>query len=990
MPGIFNDRSTELVFNSYLPGVSAPWIAVERTAEEMARSGTSKVSDMTYTPGIGWRLRSYMDAPGDKAYLSAASSGYLSIQSGAQVPDNYKEEDAFFKIPGSAYSSDVQASGSPMITAFVPAGVNEGDISLRLASDETSFPKPDSSDDQATMNRVFAFPGIDPWSDLLFEFQVPSSVISPRATFATFYFDAAPGVDNVGAKTPSLEGTGHYAGKLRGDGQCYVSERLENGDWKARFSFFWNHTPMSVIGELIGIRVCTRMWQDATGKYHGDKISIICFALGSVVPQAGSDLAGYVMGGLTTTRGGPVYNVPRVKDKTLAADYKTTVRIDLAQGCRAIFAVSKHVYVHTGYILDDYIPFEQAVNGTNKVFIYLNGVVPAGTSLAIAATDQDGHDLVVSSVVVYNTDFGQTAYASVTPTAQMHGIRVKVTGTANPDNALSPVLTRYEIDRSPEYQYTPSTLPTVTAPSRTTGAGGALIPAVPRTTINAVTITPQETDPGAENAVFEVWDLTGELDFLGQRNLVPVLCRTKQGADGLYANLFQGYVTHAEGQKMRRNPGDVFPAPLFTRWTLQCSGEWVRTTRTLSPERKTWGNDPRTGSIFKVTSMIRDLAGMTYPSDLIDVPDLPIQLLTADQSSYVMEANSRTTDVMNQIAADYLGGYIIWDSAAGDKGMLRLLQQKHAPYNNLAIFETDHPTLLAGDGIPRLPHFAGSYPDIDGPDGQKIKDTYIQAGTFNHWLEPAEGNLVVVNGFANDGDSNKADSSSSARLQQFACDVTAYNFLGLSPDDAGYPDGSSPQYWPYVAIIRDVDFKLGSQQAADWKCRRIFEKACFARFFLAFDAPLILVTDTTDNQQQRPRPLRYYDPVQVRRPDGSLAQFIVLSCSPSYSKDHVQTARYTLVSQANIDTIGAINNRSSVLNDFVKTFGRVTGANWTHSRPIGTQQRQGEGQYSTLFGLPTPTAPTIQDLDPASPTFGMFKDPTPGGSMTAFDAIPHA
>ena len=160
MPGIFDGLETQLVFNDYHPGVSCPWIAVERRADEMCRAASSNASGMVHVEGIGWRLRSYMDDPGDKAYLSAAAPGYLSKSAGAQVPEHYREEDSFLRLAGTTYGPGVQASGSPMLSAFVPGGIDEADGSLRLAGDEAAFPRSKPNEEPVAMNRVYVFPGV--------------------------------------------------------------------------------------------------------------------------------------------------------------------------------------------------------------------------------------------------------------------------------------------------------------------------------------------------------------------------------------------------------------------------------------------------------------------------------------------------------------------------------------------------------------------------------------------------------------------------------------------------------------------------------------------------------------------------------------------------------------------------------------------------------------------------------------------------------------
>ena len=216
-------------------------------------------------------------------------------------------------------------------------------------------------------------------------------------------------------------------------------------------------------------------------------------------------------------------------------------------------------------------------------------------------------------------------------------------------------------------------------------------------------------------------------------------------------------------------------------------GEWASASESLVPANKAWGTDPTTGEVWRVTTVIRDSALQVYPPSMVDVPDLDVPLATDDPSGYLQEANARHTDAMAQMAHDYLGAYWLYDEAAGAKGMLRILLQKEAPYNNLAVFEIDHPTTLAGDGVPRLPHWMGSYPTTTAANGQEVQSTYVVGGTYRSWSEKAEGNCVTVYGTAIGADANAAGSSDAALLVSNAVNVHSYNFLGLAPEDDGYP-----------------------------------------------------------------------------------------------------------------------------------------------------------------------------------------------------------
>lgn len=985
--GVFQERETQLVFNDYLPSITSPWIALERSADNICASSNAVVSGMQRIDGVGWQIRSYMRDPGDIAWLSPAQAGALSVGNGATVAPHFVEEDSFIQpsLSGVSYAGSVVTSGGPVITAKIPAGTDRS--TLVLTADQAAFPSPDTSDDPVTMDRVHVFDGTEPWDAILFQFYAPSSALTSRGTFGTGYFNGPAGVDSAGAADSSKRGTGHYAMKIRGDSTVAVWEVLADGTWKYRYAFPWREGSNAVEFGYICITVIPRMWQDGDGNYLGDRITFQVSSLTSI--SVGAGIANTVADLLANQTGNQkIYNVPRqVKVPTVDCP----IRVDLARDCRATFMPYRHIYRDSGILIDDYFALDQAINTSENFNVYLQGVIPAGTTVAIELFDEDGASLSpATSQSVINTQIGQTAYRAFVPVDRMRFVRMKVTATSDSGHTRTPTLIHYAIYRSPEYN-SENPLELVTVPSREAP------PALPRTTIESFAITPQETDPGAESAVFVVTDLVGDLEFLGERNMIPILCRTRYDSNpDHWADLFRGYILQATGEVFRRDDRDgggtgtagykngkarLYPAGTATRYTLQCVGEWARAAETLTPKLKTWGTDEATGELFRATDVIRFNAELIYPAELVDVPDLDIPLNSADPSAFQQEPNTKCIDTMQGMATDYAGGYMLFDEAAGEKGILRMLLQKHAPYNNLAVFEMDHPTKLAGDSVPRLPHWAGAYqPTTEGD--QEVLHTFIVGGTYAHWLEKAEGNAVIVHGAAIGADTNTAGNG--PLLCQTAVNVGSYNFLGLSPGDDGYPDGSSPEFYNRIVPIRDTNFNLGTQEAVDWKCRRIFEKACFARFYLGFEAPMLLVTDTTDALQQRPRRLRFYDPVQVRKPDGTLAQFLVVSCTPTAKKDGEQMARYVLVTQSNIDTIGVIDKQSSDLLAFLKAFGRATGTNWTFSPPLSSQGRQGEHLQSKLLALPSPTSAPIQELDPTSADFGKFIN------MASYEAIPHA
>lgn len=965
--GVFSDRLTSVTFGDYLPSVTQPWVAVYRRAEEMARSPSAIITDMVMLPHVGWQLNSYHLNPGDGAWLSAAQTGILSPGAGmATMAAGHEEFPRFAQqsITGVTYAGDVQASGSPMIRKAPAAGADWS--TLLLSADQGAYPGPNPSEDSVNMDRVYvtATGQVEPWDNLTFEFWVPGNNLTARASIANLYFNGPAGVDDAGAANPSKVGLGQYCLKVRGDGKAKLYELLTDGTWVFRYSFMWRTDPTPTHGTVISIAIVNSIWMDASGSFQGDAITFVQSSWGNSPGRYTliSAVATLAETAIRQEHGMvPVYLVPR---KAGAPVVVAPVRIDIARDAKVNFAVARHVFKTSGTLLDDYVALNQAIDTTQDLSLFWAGSLPTGCTWDATMVDDTGAALTPTSVTgTYSGDQGQGAVRTFRPSAGMRGYRVQITATS--DGRRTPTLRSVAVGRPP-VSTSDSPVTPVTVPARETP------PALAKTVVCSVQISPQESDPGSENATLVVEDLTGDLTFLRDRHMNPVTVSTTcDDPDVPSSTLFRGYVVSAEGEVRRGDGNRLYPSQSWTRYTLSCVGEWARTSEALLPNR--WlPVDPLTNGAIKATDAIRDFLANAYPYSMIDVPDVDIRLFGDGQDNFVSEPGTRVVDLCASFAQDFLGAYFLFDQSAGTKGMTRMLLQKHAPYNNLAVFEVEHPTTLAGDGLPRLPSWSEAY-GTTVVSGQTVEHTFIQAGTVRHHRESAEGNCVTVFGAGLGADQSAAGTSDAAQLSQTAIKVDSFNFLGLAPTDAGYPDGSSPEYFGRIVPIQAVDWKLGSQAGVDWKCRRIFERACFSRFFLSFTAPLILVWDSTDPLQSEPRRLRFYDAVQVRQNDGTLSQFLVVDCAPSYTKDGIQMASYLLVTQSNIDTIGVIPTRSSVLRELKKALARLHGSGYDqHAAPNFTKQKGGNHASGAIMGLPQPTSDPIQDLDPISPTFGQF------------------
>lgn len=955
---MFPDRSTRLVFNDYPGATVQPWVWINRNGSEMCRSSKSTVSNVSYRPHLGWMIRAYHQEPGASQWLSAPQTGTIIPSAGnAILASNFIEKNTFSQalISGVSYAAGVQSAGAPGIVHAPPAGADWS--SDRLAADQTSYPPPDTSDDYTSMDRVLvSTPGaVEPWDTLQFIVVTPSSRVQARGSIATFYFNGPAGDDGSG-----LVGLGKYALKLRGDGNSDLYEKLTDNSWKKRFTFKWNTTNGPVQNTMIAITVTNDMWLDEHGAYQGTRMTFWNNDF-----HAGGLIAEMAQIAQTTIRFQygmvPVYNVPR---HTEAPTWVEPVRIDLARDCKAIARLCRHVYYDSGYLIDDFVSFDQPLTVDEPLYVVWSGSLPTGTGWDAQIYDENGAALTaLTGVTTVNTNRGQAAWKAFTPVAGQRYAQTKYTLTSDSSKFRTPRLESFDYRRAPIYaSNNPVSL--VYVPDRATP-----LPSLYKTTVAGVAISPQQTDPGAENANFSVWDMTGALSFLEDRNMNPVRAEVWNGAQ--WCPTFSGYALEADGRRMRRPSGSTYPSDKWTDWSIACVGEWARTSEAIMATRMQW-TDRTTGMPYKVTDALRIAMSQVYDDTMLYVPDNDVRIFGVDPSDYVSEPGTRVVDFCSEMGRDYLGGYWLFDEAAGDRGVMRFYLQKQAPYNNLAIFELDHPTVIAGDSLARMPQWSPAY-GTSLIDGQEVQHTFIQAGTFHVKRERAEGNCVVTVGASAKLNASKSGAAEAAQLTQIAINVGSYNFLGLSPGDPGYPDGSSPEFFNRVVPIKVFDYKLPDQTAVDWKTRRVYEKACFSRYYLSFSAPMLLVTDVTDDLQRTPRRLRFYDPVLVRDYEGNLVQFLVLSCSPTYRKDSIQMANYVLVTQTNINQVGVMpHSYGEFLNSMMGAMAKVMGTGDKHNRQNFADQSQGLKINNPMLGLPTPSADPIQDLDNTSSTFGEF------------------
>jgi len=941
-------RKTVVTFDEFLPCVTQPPVQIDRPAESMGQTEDSQKTNVVYVDHIGWRLRSYQADYGGLFESSAGQAGVYSVGLGRAsvaskfVESNYQRDPSLTGVTWTGPSS-----GFPGLQKNVGAGSTFDDS---LSADATAYPSPSVSS-PAEMDRVMVTTdNHKPTTEISLWFQVPGSAVTGTGALKNFFFTGPAGAND------QLTGDGSYSLVLYGDGRAELHEHgyvptdsLKTPTWSKRYAFIYEPSRQLHPFKTYIVTVVSDSWQDANGAYHGNKIVFLVNGHQDTGPQPLLSKAGTPNVDLTQKTNTRVYFVPQVTQEAVSV---RPARVDSRRDKRSVFHLVKATYPTSGTLVDGVfsIDFVPDVN-TDFTFEWYSRT-PAGTSITCKLYDADTDAELTGSLNFVDDYGGQRTY---TPNDKQRFYRVKATFTSDGNN--TPTLIAWRLFRENVFE-TPSLDTIVIDDSRDSST------ALTKARVASVDIKGQDTDPQNASATIVINDFAGLLDDLGVRDNVPVKITTTFDAPQTDTSvLFRGY-TQGASYEVKRDGGPI-PGQQWRQYTIPCVGEWRRLSDVLAQRRFTF-TDRATDSPWKVTDLCASLLAMAYKDENIDVPDLPVRLFSVNQQQFILEPGDAIMGPLIKVAADYLGGWFVWDDNTAN-GNWRLLQQKTPPYNNLARFRFDHP----GSGI--LPHVDGAYGyDTDG--AQTILKTFIKKGTFSSTVERPEGNCVAVYGGAANEASGAQGFKSGTMLTQVVYNVGSYNFLNLGTGDDGYPTPTgNPDYLGYYAPIKVFDATLSTPAAVNWIARRVYDYACHGRKILTFEAPLLLVTDSTDDLQTAPRPLRFYDCVQVY--DDVLedyVQYIVRDCSPTYTKDRLQWARYELVTTSAIDTIGAVPPVKDIIRQMTRILKRTIlgGSPWS---PMDRNQHREFGNASSdWMGLPEPTIPAIQDLDNTSATFGGF------------------
>lgn len=958
-------RTVKLVLDSWTPHVVASAYNTERDStmlKDIAVKGQSK--NIEAVPEIGLMLRpmSYV-----AEISTGANAGVQTVASGAvTVATNFAEFNEYkrYNGTGAGYDSSVVSAGLPIIQKRTPAGTSEASS---LSSDQTAFPGPDISfldgiTETAPLDRVMkTAANWDFQDDFSIKLVVPAGNVD-TGPICKVYFPGLAG------KTRVFSGDGQYCLAILGNGRCYLYEHGEytNGigtnAWRKRKEFQWSALSSSDKA-VVYIRVLTDAIKSPNEYYIGNTIGFYVSAFPATYE---GDLAGQVSSNIVAlTQSGVVkYRVPgRYKKITDPATTAAPIRFDLRRDIRAQFRLIKHRYPSSGTFADRSFAIPRWANmGAVPFIAEWHGALPANTGVTVALYDDTNHVLIGASSysTSVNADNGHYfAQYNYSLPSNCRLIHLEYTLTTS-DGESTPLISLLRYGRG---------VVTDTPPLEASEHEDAEM---------AVMINDQAgEDPQQTMAQVTVRDLTDAMSVLRKRSHIPAKIVSVDNNTLAETVLFSGYVVDAprrlighknQKQGLGSTVSRVYPSPKHSIYDLKLTGEWQRLAEQRLPERWTW-IEGGTGLAYKITDFIKwALARAGYSADQIDVPDIDIRFFDkdSDANDWKIEPDELIIDHIPKLVQDFLGGYFIWDANAGTGGMWRVMTQKQSPYTPLARFTMAHP----GQGI--LPHVLGSHGTVT-VGSYSIPVVGIKGRTYGDRIEPPECNHIRVRGGSKSSSEN-AEGDAQIQYVQDYYNVKSCNFLSIAEGDPGYPD---PMYIDYIGteIFSQLsDATLSTQNMVNYACKRTAAIACHGRHYVHYEAPLVFVTDPTDAHQRVPRPLRFYDIVQLEDQDnpGTWLNYIVAQVNTKFKKSYQMWADYTLVRPSNLDTDFAVWDRSQWRNykeKLAQYIAKQMGSKSLRDRTNTIAHRTAD-YLIEFWTLETVDPGEFQDMDPTSETFG--------------------
>lgn len=425
--------------------------------------------------------------------------------------------------------------------------------------------------------------------------------------------------------------------------------------------------------------------------------------------------------------------------------------------------------------------------------------------------------------------------------------------------------------------------------------------------LSGTSISGAESDPSQETIQVMVEDYTNELEGALTRGRLPYRYEQEYDAtDPTKRSVLSGGIllkperTRHRGKKKQGfsggGPDRLFPHTKWSRYVAQGYGDFVRLKEKISFNLLDFLKDTDTpGLPAKVTYAVSKIINYCgYPFEMIDIPDSPIRLFTSETRSpneaFTIEPGQELGDIAVKLLKDYLGWFLVRDFNAGvpGRGMWRAIAPSVPPYTNRAVFKT------AQSSAGKLANHAGAYGNaaagywsesgsvtgfIASVDGQP---------TMTSYTKPPEANAVLVIG---GGGEELANGGGNKIFMSWQVNRDGLNYFASHTPDTD-PE-INPDYIGELVPLLYVDHTLSTQAMVDFVARRLYHTTTHGIRMTRFMGPLLLITDPDDTQQTQPRPLRFYDPVQIND-DGTTSQWLVRNVNPIIKRDRHSMAWYEL------------------------------------------------------------------------------------------------
>ena len=837
---------------------------------------SSSLSNVTYNENIGYQLKSIHDTLSVVHEQAAADTITLRASNGNAIVDSN-----FIEIPTYRPSTDQSGvtttgtQGDYHLQKAVPASGSWASTTAALLADYSSFPPPTQTEIVKVERVLTGLVPMYPDDTVVMRFYCPSyGGGAPTGIITRCYFTGLATTSNG-----NTDGSGQYCVTFWGDGQCELDEKLISGEWTTRATFQWAK-PNEVADHYHMVTINSDAWQNTDGNWYGSTITFK------------SAIAGGFVGGL-------LLNATGFTDNTLVYSYPVSqviaqaitfspVRIDARQDLSFRFAVSFTKFPDSGTITTSIFatPDMASVGSYDPpIAITVSGIFPSTSSVTVDLFGYDG-TLATALTSEQNT---QTLYATFDRLSGYSYYYAVITLTPTSSNLGTPTVQRMTAYRPP--------ISSISSPTT-----------VELDYVTGVSIMGAHSDPSVESAHIEFNDYQDQFDNVQTRSGISVEhvleCPTTANPTQ-FSILFKGKIQKAK--RFRRGvPSSLdFPDPYWSTVKADCAGMWTRLAQQKTTKTWNFGQiNPNTGKIYLITEILQSLlqdAGL--PATMIDIPynPLPLQLdpSDADNPSRI-EVYTPILGYCLEMASRYLGAYLVYDpnatnlSAGGTTSdtngcwRLRYAQRISSTYTfaPLAHFVMGPNWTGTLKEVWNMASYNGANYPVTSPSSQPTTVIPTKYGTQCAWIEPPEGNAVLVTGtvatntYVNGPNFSVRDGQKTltARMYNWPAayfgDFTPATTLPPNPDHPDYTDGQ-----PNWIVL--VDPGLNSYEAVSFACRRIFDLSCHAREYISFEGPLGLVWDFTDSNQIRPRPLRYGDLVQADTGDeGATEYWIVSSCIP--------------------------------------------------------------------------------------------------------------